>query len=82
MDYPIYPCGDCAITLQIGAEISEEVNQEVVNALESIRNADIEGVCELVPTYTSICIHYDPMVLSYDALQSRLHQIEILCRRL
>ena len=77
MDYPIYPCGDCAITLQIGAEISEEVNREVVNALESIRNADIEGVCELVPTYTSICIHYDPMVLSYDALQSRLHKIEI-----
>ena len=77
MDYPIYPCGDCAITLQIGAEISEEVNREVVNALESIRSADIEGVCELVPTYTSISIHYDPMVLSYEALQNRLQQIEI-----
>lgn len=78
MNYPVYPCGDCAVTLQIGSEISEQVNQEVVAALETLRHADIPGVRELVPTYTSVCIHYDPMVLSYNALQTFLNQIKIL----
>ena len=70
MNYPVCLCGDCAVTLQIGNEISEQVNREVVNALAAIRRADISGVCELVPTYTSICIHYDPAELSYEALRN------------
>lgn len=77
MDYPIYPCGDCAVTLQIGAEISEQVNREVVCALNALRKADIIGVVELVPTYTSICIHYDPAMLSYETLQRTIGQIKI-----
>lgn len=77
MDYPIYPCGDCAVTLQIGAEISEQVNREVVCALNALRKADIIGVVELVPTYTSICIHYDPAMLSCETLQRTIGQIKI-----
>lgn len=77
MDYPVYPCGDCAVTLQIGAEISEQVNREVVCALNALRKADIIGVVELVPTYTSICIHYDPAMLSYETLQRTIGQIKI-----
>lgn len=76
MDYPVYPCGDCAVTLQIGTEISEQVNRNVVTALTALRNAAISGVLELVPTYTSICIHYDPSVLSYDALQIAIKQVK------
>lgn len=76
MNYPVCLCGDCAVTLQIGNEISEQVNREVVNALAAIRRADISGVCELVPTYTSICIHYDPAVLSYEALRNALKLVK------
>lgn len=76
MDYPVCLCGDCAVTLQIGNEISEQVNREVVNALAAIRRADISGVCELVPTYTSICIHYDPAVLSCEALRNALKLVK------
>lgn len=78
MKYPVYPCGDCAVTLQIGTEISETVNREVVSVVESLRRADIPGVRELVPTYTSVCIHYDPLMLSYEALQQTLNQLEIV----
>lgn len=78
MNYPIYPCGDCAVTLQIGVEISEQVNQEVVAVLETLYHADIPGVHELVPTYTSICIHYDPTVLSFDTLYACLNKINVI----
>ena len=76
MDYPVYPCGDCAVTMQIGDEIGEKINREVVGVLESLRKAAIPGVLELVPTYTSVCIHYDPLVLSYDDLLKVIGRLE------
>ena len=76
MDYPVYPCGDCAVTMQIGDEIGEKINREVVGVLESLRKAAIPGVLELVPTYTSVCIHYDPLVLSYDDLLQVIGRLE------
>lgn len=77
MNYPILPCGDCAVTVQIGTVISEEVNREVVAVLHALHQAAIQGVQELVPSYTSICIHYDPFLLSFDQLKEILSNLEI-----
>lgn len=77
MKYPIYPCGDTAITIQIGNEISEVVNREVVAVLHAISQWKISGVRELVPSYTAICVHYDPILLPYDELLQRLNDISI-----
>ena len=75
MDYPMFPCGDCAATLQIGDRICEEVNRTVVSVMRALQQAAIPGVRELVPSYGAVCIHYDPELLSYDALQNRIRQI-------
>lgn len=77
MEYPVYPCGDCAATVQIGQVISEQVNGAVVRALEAIRRAAIPGVRELVPSYAAICIHYDPEMLSWQTLQDALRQVSL-----
>lgn len=77
MEYPVYPCGDCAVTVQIGHTISEQVNRDVLCVLEAIRCAAIPGVLELVPSYAAVCIHYDPALLSYQALQSLLKQLPL-----
>lgn len=76
MDYPILPCGDCAVTLQIGSEISEEINRKVVSVLHTLREANLPGVRELVPSYSAVCIHYDPAVLSFEALEETLKHLE------
>lgn len=77
MDYPVLPCGDCAVTLQIGNEISETVNQEVVSVLETLKAAKIPGVREVVPSYTAVCLHYDPDELCYDDLLKRLAELQV-----
>ncbi len=77
MKYPVFPCGDHAVTLQVGSEISEKVNGEVMAVLKALRRADIPGITELVPTYNTLCIHYDPMLLSYTALQKKLMDIPV-----
>ncbi len=77
MNYPIHPCGDRAVTIRIGNTISEQVNRDVVSVLQSIQLAKILGIQELVPTYTSICVHYDPEVLDFDELLKKLNQLEV-----
>ena len=52
MNYPVFPCGDCAVSVQIGNEISESVNREVVAVLNRLQQAPVPGIVELVPSYT------------------------------
>ncbi len=77
MDYPVLPCGDCAVTVQVGKEISEEVNRKVVALLQALAEAAVPGIRELVPSYSALCVHYDPAVLPYDALLELLNMLEI-----
>ena len=77
MNYPIFPCGDCAVSIQIGNEISESVNREVVAVLNRLQQAKIAGVCELVPSYTCICVHYEPSVIDFDKLITCLQGLDV-----
>ena len=77
MDYPILPCGDCAVTVQVGYEISEETNRKVVSLMRALAEAAIPGLRELVPSYSAVCVHYDPEQISYDQLLERVNDLEI-----
>lgn len=68
------PLGDQALTVELGSEISVEINQRVHALCTALRAQHIEGVTELVPTYCSLTVHYRPEIIRYHAL------IEI-CRR-
>lgn len=77
MDYPILPCGDCAVTIQVGSEISEETNRKVVAVLQTLAEAALTGIRELVPSYSAVCVHYDPAVLPFAMLENELKKLEI-----
>ncbi len=76
MNYPIYPCGDRAVTIQVGNAISEQVNRQVVAVLSAIRQADIPGVMELVPAYAAVCVHYDPDQIGFQPLVAALNGLD------
>lgn len=77
MKYPVFPCGDTAVIIQIGNVISETVNREVVAVLDALSSAKIVGIRELVPAYTSVCVHYDPLALPYEKLLEHLDAMKI-----
>lgn len=76
MDYPVLPCGDCAVTVQVGNEISEETNRKVVALMQALTEKPLPGITELVPSYSAVCLHYDPSILSYESLLEHLQCIE------
>ncbi|HEV8473779.1 MAG TPA: 5-oxoprolinase subunit PxpB [Methylomirabilota bacterium] len=66
------PAGDLALSVELGDEISVEVNTRV-RALEYlIEQKALAGVVETVPTYRSLLVYYDPAVVAYDALCAAL----------
>ena len=62
------PAGDLALTVELGDDISVEVNTRV-RALEFlIEQKALPGVVETVPTYRALQVYYDPTVVGYEAL--------------
>jgi KipI family sensor histidine kinase inhibitor len=68
--------GDRGLLLEFGDEISPEVNEKVRRMTLAIQAEVIEGIVEIVPTYRSLLILYNPLILSIDDLKKRLERIE------
>ncbi len=66
------PAGDTAVAAEFGNEISESVNRRVHAFAKLLKAAGIPGIRELVPTYRSLMIHYDPRVIRYEPLLQAL----------
>lgn len=64
--------GDCAVTVELGDEISETVNRRIRALSLALEKSPIPGVVETVPTYRSLMVHYDPGVIAYPALEKAL----------
>ena len=61
-----------ALCVELGDEISVEVNTRV-RALEYlIQQKALTGVAETVPTFRSLLVYYDPAQIGYDALCAAL----------
>jgi len=62
------PAGDLAVSVELGEEISVEVNTRV-RALEFlVRQKGLTGVLEMVPTFRSLLVYYDPRAVGYEAV--------------
>ena len=64
--------GDTSLCAEFGNEISEKINTEIRAFNILLNKSGIRGIVETVPTYRSLMIHYDPEIISYRALMSRL----------
>jgi KipI family sensor histidine kinase inhibitor len=78
-NYSILDAGDRAIVVEFGDTIDRRVNA-CVNALDrAVSAAALPGVIEAVPTFRSLMIHFDPLVMERAYL---IAQIAILSSRL
>ena len=74
MDVKILMSGDQAVSVQMGDEISLEVNREVLMLHEELKKKPVNGIREMVPTYASLMIHYRPDVIRLEQLKDEIYQ--------
>lgn len=66
------PAGDRAMVVEFGNEISEAINNQV-HALEArLTESQIAGIVELVPTFRSLMVYYDPYKTSFHELKKTI----------
>ncbi|MGA0542156.1 5-oxoprolinase subunit PxpB [Neotabrizicola sp. VNH66] len=69
-------CGDCALVLQLGETVDATVNARVIAlaaCLESsVQAGVIAGIVDIVPTYRSLLVRYDPEQVRGAALGQQL----------
>ena len=61
----ISPVGDCAISIDFGQVIDPKINRHIRQIIEQIKDLQLDGIIELVPTYCALLVQYDVMVYSY-----------------
>ncbi len=71
------PAGDQAVVVEFGSVIDPEINALVHRTAAAIDESDIEGVLEMVPTYRSLLVYYDPLEVSLPALQEQISGLAI-----
>lgn len=71
----ILPLGDAAWTMEFGDGIDAGLNARVLGLADLIADEKIDGVVECVPTFRSLCVHFDPLRVDALNLQQQLLQL-------
>lgn len=66
----ISPLGDAALLIELGGDIDHATLARVTAAIAAVERADIAGITDIVAGYTSLAVHYDPVVVLHGAAGS------------
>lgn len=59
-----YPLSDSAVTVKLGQHIDLTTHMRVKQLFEELTDHPMHGVVELVPSYTTLTVYYDPLQLT------------------
>jgi inhibitor of KinA len=68
----LLPCGDTALSIELGDRVDRHVSALVLALAERLQAQAIAGIVEVVPTFRSLMVHYDPLRVSQRALREAL----------
>jgi KipI family sensor histidine kinase inhibitor len=73
--FRIVAAGDSALLAQFDERVDPVINAHVVAVAAALRAARVPGVRDVVPTYRSVGVHFDPLKTDYDALVARIERL-------
>lgn len=71
----VVPEGDSGLLIQFEQVISPAINQRIAAIVKLIRAQQISGIIDMIPTYCSLLINYNPQAISYKELHHRIESI-------
>ncbi len=74
-DYKVLPAGDTALVVEFGETVDRRLSTLVLALAQRLSEVRLEGIIETVPTFRSLMIHYDPLVLRAAALVARIDEL-------
>ena len=74
-DYRILPCGDAALVVKLGNDISVKTGTRVRALMQALSGKEGKGIVDLIPAYCSLTVCFDPLAVSYDKLCRRIARL-------
>src|SRR5262249_60149443 len=71
----LLPAGATALVVEFGDSIDRRVSAKVLALGHRLDDAPLDGIVEAVPTFRSLMVHYDPLVLSTPALSTHIAEL-------
>jgi KipI family sensor histidine kinase inhibitor len=68
--------GETALVVEFGTTVDPQINDRVLALDAAFAALKLEGVRETVPTYRSLMIHYDPLVIDRAAIIAAVESLE------
>jgi inhibitor of KinA len=72
--FRLVQAGDSVVIVELENRIDEGVNAQVIRLAASVEAARIAGVRDVVPTYRTVAVYFDPLRTDYAALSARLEK--------
>lgn len=70
----IVAAGDSAVVVEFEERIDPAINAQAIALAEAVQSAAIGGVRDVVPTFRSVTVYFDPLRTDYDALVARIER--------
>lgn len=76
MQYPrILATGDCGVVVEFGNEINETINNKIREYITCLRKRKVTGISEIIPTFRSILVQYDPRFIRFEEIKQILEEM-------
>lgn len=74
MELEFLACGDTGITVVFSKTMSEQANRQIRFVAGELQKGKIRGVTECVPTFVSLTVYFDPVVITAKKLIKKIKQ--------
>ncbi len=68
--------GDRAMVVELGDSISPETNRRVHGLMRALEGRGLPEIVDLVPTYRSLLVLYNPLLASFDGLRETVASLD------
>ncbi len=76
-DFPVFSiAGDRGLLMTFGKDISPDINCKVRTITMALEKKVLNGINEVIPTYCSVIIIYDPLIITPEELEQNLLSLD------
>ncbi len=69
--------GDAALYCDFGTEVNKEINRNVINYFNNLRDSNFLGITNITPSYNKLVISFDLKLTSFAKLKKQIENLEL-----
>ena len=69
--------GDAALYCDFGTEVNKEINRNVINYFNNLKDSNFLGITNITPSYNKLVISFDLKLTSYAKLKKQVENLEL-----